>query len=87
MYRYEVSESVRDAINSHVGRPLFYEDTDGKWYINHVERMSTITYLNSFDQFVSETLDQICQTIYSTDFISQSTQVSYTNVETVSLIA
>jgi hypothetical protein len=77
MYRYEVTTVVRDAINGVVGRPLFYEDAS-KWYINSPEHLSSFQFYDAgTDTVKSETLDQICQALYSSDFSANSTQEDY----------
>ena len=83
MYKYEVTSTVKTDIENVVGKPLFYLK-EGKYYINGDKRDISIQYWHSAtDSFKSETLDQICQTLYSTDFDAQSTQSELKDVELV----
>lgn len=83
MYRYEVTSAVKADIESVVGRPIFYHEED-KFYINGDRRDVSIQYHHAAtDTFKSETLDQICQELYSSDFSSNSTQTTLATVEHV----
>lgn len=85
MYRYEVTESVKNDINGVVGRPLFYND-GGKFYIDDPNHEKSIQYWDSAtDSVVVKTLDDICQDLYSSDFDINSTQEEYSPVDVVSL--
>lgn len=89
MFRYRVTEEVKDAIEEFFGRNLFYLDNDGEFYIDQ-EAIKTYTYRESLPDgdhiFNTGTLDDACQSLYSTDFAAQSTQVlKPQDISTVSL--
>jgi len=74
MYRYEVTESVKDDIEGVVGRPLFYDD-GGDYFIDAPKHTIAIQYNDSATgDVVSNTLDQICDDLYSSDFAANSTE-------------
>lgn len=83
MYRYEVTDLVRSDIEGLVGKTVFYAD-QSKWYINDINRDVVIQYHDAAaDVIKSETLDQICQSLYTTDFDAQSTKSSYSEVSQI----
>lgn len=83
MYRYEVTSSVKSDIENVIGRPYFYED-DSKYYIDSPKHQVAIQYFHApTDQIKSETLDQICQDLYSSDFSANSTQSEISSREEV----
>lgn len=85
MYRYEVTSTVRSDIEGVIGKPIFYDDL-GTWYIDSPNHTKSFQYFDSgTDSWKSETLDQICQTLYSSDFSANSTQHDYVHTETVQL--
>ena len=85
MYRYEVTSTVKSDIEGVIGRPVFYDD-GGKYYIDAPNHEKAFQYFDSAtDSVKSETLDQICQDLYTEDFADKSTQHDHTQVSTVQL--
>ena len=85
MFRYEVTSSDRTDIENVVGRPIFYED-NSKHYIDAPNHIKSIQYYDSgTDTVKSETLDQICQALYSEDFADRSTESEYEIIDQVQL--
>jgi len=85
MYRYEVTQTVKNDIEGVIGRPVFYLDSS-KYYIDSPNEIKTFQYHDSSTgDVITKTLDQICTDLYSSDFSANSTQSEYTNVETVQL--
>lgn len=83
MYRYEVTATVKSDIEGVVGKPLFY-DGGGKYYINDPTHTIAIQYWDSVtDSFLSKTLDQICNDLYSDTFANKSTQSEYHEIQHV----
>lgn len=83
MYRYEVTLTIKSDIENIVGKPLFYEDTS-KYYIDGNKKDVSIQYYDNItDSFLSKTLDELCQQLYSTDFSSQSVEHEYKIIDEV----
>jgi len=81
MYRYEVDSTTRNDIEGVIGRPKFYED-GGKYYIDGVSKdVATQYWDQATDSIVTKTLDEICQDLYSLDFVDKSTEVEYEAIE------
>lgn len=84
MYRYEVTESVKDAIEGVIGRPVFYEDNE-TFYIDDPNQRKVFQYYDGNGDLISKDLDAICQDIYTTDFDAQSIKLEYKQVQEVQL--
>jgi hypothetical protein len=84
MYRYEVTSLVKSDIEGVVGRPLFYED-DSKFYINDPDHQNSFQYFDSQGETVTSNLDTVCNQLYSSDFLANSTKHTYAEVQSVEM--
>ena len=77
MYRYEVTQTVHDDIVGVVGSGKNpFALINGKYSVDETKVAKKINYYDApSDSYKSETLDEICQDLYSSDFATNSTKV------------
>lgn len=81
MYRYEVTESIKNDVHAKIGKPYFYLDNE-KWYVDQANTEKSIRYFDSVnDVFVTETIDEIFIDLYGSDLESNSTKTNYSDIE------